>query len=138
MNRWATGLVVVLGTAGTVGAQPPAGPPNPYTSRPYVSPYLNLLRRENSPAFNYYTLVRPQLDFQRGLYNAQLQGYANSQALANQQQVDASGLPPTGHGATFMNYGHYFGGRGSGSSPAATSPGSTTRFQGSRPSGRTR
>ncbi len=31
-------------------------------SRPAVSPYMNLLRPDASPAQNYYTLVRPQID----------------------------------------------------------------------------
>jgi len=81
-----------------VGAAPPG---------PTVSPYINLLRAGNSPAANYYGLVRPQLQTNAGLQSLQ------------QQFLSAQGRPPggpdlsddmlvTGHAAVFMNLGGYF------------------------------
>jgi hypothetical protein len=76
-----------------------------------------LLRRENSPAFNYYTLVRPELNTQNALLQLQQQTAANRQAITAVQSGGAGGLPPTGQPTYFMTYSHYFmslGGTGAG------------------------
>jgi hypothetical protein len=41
--------------------------------RPVVSPYLNLFRRGNSPGFNYFTLVRPELELRQSIGQLQQQ-----------------------------------------------------------------
>jgi hypothetical protein len=70
---------------------------------------LNLLRGDVNPGINYYGLVRPELEFRRdvqGLQNQLTQGFSS----VNQAIDQASGLPLTGHGVSFMNTGHYFAG----------------------------
>jgi hypothetical protein len=70
-------------------------------SRPPVSPYVNLLRR-NSPVLNYYGVVRPELDareadlrLEAGIEN--LDDRIRRQGLATPSRVGASG-----HAARFM------------------------------------
>lgn len=111
-KRWFTGTGVVLlaglwiGTADAQGPGPRVGVGSP-PAGPTVSPYINLLRNGNSPAFNYYGLVRPQ--FQT---NAGLQALSQQSLLAQQAGLPGAGGPNdvlvTGRGATFMNFGGYF------------------------------
>ena len=85
-------------------------------SQPTFSPYLNLLRTGNgsfgnSAAFNYYGLVRPQLDFQNNIAGLQNDVDLNRQALLNQNnQSNNNQLNTfsTGHSAVFLNTGGYF------------------------------
>jgi hypothetical protein len=91
------------------------------TTTPTVSPYLNLFNnsRTGTSAFNYQTLVRPQLQQQAINQQQQRQNLdvdRKVQALAargayshpegSDQQV------PTGHQTTFMYYGHYYADEG--------------------------
>ena len=85
---------------------------------PTVSPYINLLRGANSPALNYYGLVRPQLQTNAGLMALQQQAFL-SQAVGLPAAPD-EGLV-TGRGAVFMNLGGYFQ-----SATGAVRPGRTT------------
>ncbi len=103
-------LVLTLGPA--AWAQYPNPKKAPPPQRPTISPYVNLLRRGNSTAFNYYTLVRPELEFrsqfaQQGAAIYQLRGdvqaQANAASATNEQR-------PTGHATSFLNYSHYFPG----------------------------
>lgn len=92
------------------------------TNEPYVSPYLNIVRPGADPAFNYYTLVQPQLQQQQ--FN--LQESRNVQNLGRQLQQQQTelmtpygaigGIRPTGHVATYMNYSHYYPALGAGPS----------------------
>jgi hypothetical protein len=92
------------------------------TNEPYVSPYLNIVRPGADPAFNYYTLVQPQLQQQQ--FN--LQQNRNVQNLGRQlQQQEAEIMTPygaigrrrsTGRAATYMNYSHYYPALGAGPS----------------------
>jgi hypothetical protein len=116
-----TGLVGLIGPSAAHAQAPFGRPPvNQYT-RPPISPYLNLFRGGN-PAINYYDLVRPQQDFAAAI-QMQQQALFGPQALTG---VGAGpGLPPTGHPATFMNFGHYYGTRIAGSAnlrPAMVPP----------------
>jgi|SRR6185437_2726146 len=91
-------------------------------NEPYVSPYLNLVRPGSDPGLNYYTLVQPLLQQQQ----INLQQNRNVQNLGRQLQQQQAEimtpygavgrLRPTGRGATFMNYSHYYPGLGAGSS----------------------
>jgi hypothetical protein len=102
--RWTVAVVVV--GAGAATAQPPlpAGPP---PQRPPFSPYLNLLRAGNSPALNYYGLVRPEQQFRQSIGNLQGAVTANQQAI-NGLQSDTTAPMTTGHPTQFLNYGGYF------------------------------
>ena len=110
-------VAVLLSIAGGASAQSGIVPA---TSRPAVSPYLNLLRPGNSPGVNYYGLVRPQLEFQNGLRNLQQQVQTNETAIAG---LNKAILPTTGHTSTFLNTGGYYSGgagtNGGGSAPRA-------------------
>ncbi len=91
---------------------PPYPKKAPPPQRPTISPYTNLLRRGNSTAFNYFTLVRPELEFrnqltQQGAAIYNLRGQVQAQAAA----ANAANQPqPTGHPTTFLNYSHYYPG----------------------------
>jgi hypothetical protein len=76
---------------------------------PTVSPYLNLLTRNQQGIVPYQTLVKPLIDQRNAI---QRQGAALSQL---QQQVytagpgGATGTPgATGHATFFMNYSHFY------------------------------
>ena len=95
-------------------AQPPVVRYQP--SRPTISPYLNLLRRDVGRIPNYHTLVRPQI---QQYQNNQLQQYQLQQQQtaiqSNRQQilrVGEAAIAPTGSGAGFRNYSHYYPGLG--------------------------
>jgi hypothetical protein len=134
MKRFA---LVVLGTVGVlliVGVGPAAAQPqfsNPIQSpvaQPPVSPFINLFRQGNSPALNYYGLVRPQLEFRNAYQQLQQQQVSAEQQQAAVGPADVSGLPPTGHVAQFNTQGRYFMTRGAlGSANAA--PGGATPYR---------
>ena len=99
---------VAFAAAGAASAQPPPGPPGPRpgpTNPPAVSPYLNLNRTGAPAAVNYYGLVRPQIDFR----NAYLGLQQDFNQIQSAQTTDPrTGLPATGHAASFLNTGGYF------------------------------
>lgn len=98
---WA--VVVVATLSGLAAAQPPPGP----AIRPTVSPYLNLLQGNNSPAANYYGVIRPVQDLRR--QSSQLSNQFNSlQGQVNEAAAGSADLPATGHAAGFLNAGSYF------------------------------
>lgn len=80
-------------------------------TNPAWSPYLNLYRRGNTPAFNYFSLVKPELQFRQDLQVIQ-QRYNDTQrelnSLADQQLNQNNLLPQTGHASGFMTQGRYF------------------------------
>src|SRR5690606_38644495 len=93
----------------------PLGPPTLTPSqRPTTSPYLNLAPGGGfgSPAFRYFTQVRPEIDLRRASARQGGQLRSLQEQFAQQRQMmlqsPASGLSPTGHRATFLNYGSYF------------------------------
>ena len=94
---------------GPVG-QPPRARYEP--SRPTVSPYLNLLRRDVGPLPNYHSLVRPQL---RGIENDQRQAVVNIRQQSairtlNRQVLELAepNVAKTGGGGEFRNYSHFY------------------------------
>jgi len=107
----AAGMLVLF--AAPCPAQPPSnfGPPGAtqpsFMSRPTISPYLNLTRRGGSTASNYYNLVRPQNQFYQSIQQLQQEAGTTAQDLTALQQT-ATGLPPTGHAAGFLNHWSYF------------------------------
>lgn len=103
---WAlTAALVAAGATDALAQRPQRYQP----SRPTVTPYLNLLRNNNSPLPNYYSLVRPQ-------FNQQALNQQQQTVLLNQQrQIQGlqAGLlrgpqsqgPVTGNASWFMNPG---------------------------------
>jgi hypothetical protein len=74
------------------------------TSRPTFSPYLNLLRGENSTLLNYYGLVRPEIEFRAA--NQQFQagfGRVDAQLRDTRGDSDGSRLSQSGHQVQFMS-----------------------------------
>ncbi len=104
-------------------AQPPGGP---YYRPPSYSPYLNLTRRGNSAAQNYFGLVRPEQAFRQGIQGLQREVQANQMSFLQQSESD-NGLPVTGHVAVFMNTGSYFMSNHAGLGQRGTATGATQR-----------
>ena len=85
-----------------------------YSSPPAVSPYLALDQPFQNTATTYYTQIRPMQEQQRlnqqmAQRSAQVQQQLN--AIAAQGPYSPVGdaeRAPTGHAATFMNYGGYY------------------------------
>src|SRR4051812_14502437 len=104
-------------------SQTPSQVPRYTPQSPTVSPYLNLLNRNASPAGNYYGLVRP-LERQQAFNASQAQ-----QAVTQEQQIskiqtqqqenfEQPKVKPTGTAGWFQTYGpsspyqvesHYYG-----------------------------
>jgi hypothetical protein len=106
-------VLLLLAPSASWGQAPVAPPPGRYQpSRPTISPYLNLLRRNEGPLPNYHSLVRPQLqqldtNRRQQAINAQNQGELqnlNRQVLTISESPAAS----TGTGAVYRNYSHYY------------------------------
>jgi hypothetical protein len=73
---------------------------------PTTSPYLNMFRPEATPIFNYYTLVRPQLQ-QLEINNRQAAEIQHLQQMINS---GAGGRARSAQGTRLMNHGAYFRG----------------------------
>ena len=72
--------------------------------RPTFSPYLNLLRSGNSTLFNYYGLVRPEIEFRAT--NQQFQsnfGRVDQQLRDTRREGAGSRLSESGHRVQFMS-----------------------------------
>jgi hypothetical protein len=88
------------------------------SSRPAVSPYMNLFREdlEGNSDLNYQTLVQPQLRQQRENQRLQDQAQAISrrvQQISARPAYDPRGSQsesPTGHQTVYNYYGHYYPG----------------------------
>ena len=114
-------LITGIISLGTLSAQaqtlsPPTAPRAP---RPTLSPYLNLLDRNNSTAFNYYNRVRPRQAFDdyRQSTSQNLRALDRRIDRTNEalrEQSANSQLAPTGHTTRFLDLGGYFGGRSTG------------------------
>ena len=113
---------------GTSGARRPApqpqrgqgqrvqAPPQRYQpSRPTISPYLNLLRQNESPVPNYYSFVRPQLQTQERYQQQQAINFQQQTAIGTlDEQVLQMTQPAaaTGGGGNFRQYSHFYPGLG--------------------------
>lgn len=81
-------------------------------NQPRLSPYLNLLRDDNSTLSPYHSFVRPQ----RENYQRQSQQFSELQHLEtraySQQRAGTGGSTvsrlPTGNGAKFQSYSHFY------------------------------
>ncbi len=107
-----TAAAVGLLLSGEASAQSPQGIQRPYAgryqpSRPTVSPYLNLFRRDSGPLPNYHLYVRPIL--QQQSINAQT-GAAVQQIESTIRQTQTTPSGPTGIGSGYRNFSHYYSG----------------------------
>jgi len=105
------------------------------TAEPTVSPYLNLLR-PGDPAFNYFTLVQPQVAFQRNMQQQSRDIAGLGRQLQQDEREGPFGgiteLRPTGgRAASFQNYSHYYpsmgGGAGGGGGASRKYPSTVSR-----------
>jgi hypothetical protein len=99
------GTFALLFAAPRLSAQTTPGSPPP-PPRPSVSPYLNLLRRDQPRALNYYNLVRPQVETRAALGRLEGQITANQEATADLERGEP--LRATGHATGFMTHTRYF------------------------------
>jgi hypothetical protein len=117
MNRAILPMAILLAlacAAEVCQGQAPAGPPPAgryQPSRPTVSPYLNLLRRNTGPLPNYYSLVRPQLqqletNQRQQVLNTQQQGELRN--LDRRLQITESPVASTGARSVFRNYSNFY------------------------------
>ncbi len=106
---FAAAVVAAAVTPGLGRAQQPA-PGVPAPARPVFSPYLNLLRRDASPAINYYGIVRPQINTMNALQmqQQQISTIARQETQNQGAGAAAADLPVTGQPAYFLNTGGYF------------------------------
>ncbi len=86
-------------------------------SRPPLSPWLNLYRGNLGPVDPYNFWVRPQLEFQDSMRRLSTQ-FENQRIRVQQLEQETlrmrlEAARPTGVGARFMDYSHYFFGQGS-------------------------
>jgi hypothetical protein len=83
---------------------------------PGYSPYLNLLRAGAPPGFNYYGLVRPEVQWRTAVGQLQQQTAFNRQEIADVEATAA--IPPTGVVAGFQTQTVYFNNVGTQGGPA--------------------
>jgi hypothetical protein len=101
---------------------------------PPYSPYLNLLRNNNSTLQNYYGLVRPEFQFRNSLLGLQQQVSTIGQTATGAAVDPETGLPFTGHSTQFLNTSHYFLNRGGvGAAPGPAAGGAVGSAGGMRP-----
>jgi len=93
-----------------------AARPTYYTPRrPTLSPYLELTRPQQGPLPNYHQFVRPRQQVLREFQQNEQQIRLLQREINQQQQqspttgrVAPSSAAPTGGGATFFNYSHFY------------------------------
>ncbi len=119
MKRLWIVMTVVGGLAlsGSAQAQPPGYRP------PNSSPVYGLLG-QNTAAGRYINGLRTQQNTQAGFQNLQQQvdTYGRMAPTPGEGDLTAEGIRATGHGATFMNFGHYYPTRAGGGAPRAAGP----------------
>jgi hypothetical protein len=95
-----------------------------YQSRsgPTITPYLDYFRQDNGQLTPYHNFVQPKFQLREnqqqvdGFMRQEMTRGANLQREVNQlQQLRQSTARPTGSGATYMNYSHFY--------PQGASPG---------------
>lgn len=107
--NYSIALAVFLAAPAGQGRAQPQAPRVPLQAPPTFSPYLNLARRDSSPAINYYGIVRPQVATRNNLQSLQQQIAMEGQQLGGAGGgVVNSDLPITGQPAFFLNTGGYF------------------------------
>ena len=90
------------------------GPAPQYSASPYqnrLSPYLNLLRRDDSALTPYHSFVQPRVQFQQNLNRqayqlGQLQQTTSEHA--SRSRNGSTARQQTGRGGSFNNYLHFY------------------------------
>jgi hypothetical protein len=122
MNRILTGAIILTALACLPAAAQAQNPysnlsggitSGPVSSRPTVSPYLNLLRPQGGVAIpNYQALVRPMLEQERINQNQGRQLAQMNRMYQGPSSQSSAGAPieirGTGHKTGFMNYSAYY------------------------------
>jgi hypothetical protein len=128
------GVLFVLAIAGSSASAQYMQPRPPGYGSPPVSPYLQLLRRNESTASNYFGIVRPTIDLRNSVTGLQQQEtQTNAQVAATNQTLT---IPETGHSVAFMNTGHYFGTGAGGLTTRGSTAATTQRSTGRTSPGR--
>ncbi len=116
MTRFNAVLAVVFLAGGTIFAQAAAAQSVYSPQTPAISPWMGLWQKNTGAVDNYHTFVLPQmqlnqtLQMQNAALNRQEAGLQNLNFDITQQQWNQSRIMPTGQGASFMYYSHYYGG----------------------------
>ena len=76
---------------------------------PTITPYLDYFRRDTGVLDPYNTFIRPRRQLENQIGQIVQQERAENTRLQQQiQRVREEQVAPTGAGATFMNYSHYY------------------------------
>jgi hypothetical protein len=94
----------------------PQAPSRSYSPSPTLSPYLDYFRAPQGPLDSYHEYVRPKIDLRNTLAQQDRQMRAQAQGLRalnnDWSRAQRTGtLAPTGTGAGFFNYSHFYPGR---------------------------
>jgi hypothetical protein len=98
------------------GLSRPQAPGRSYTRPPTLSPYLDYFRTPQGPLDSYHEYVRPQINLRNTLTQQDRALRSQSRGLraldSQWQRAQRSGtLAPTGTGAGFFNYSHFYPGK---------------------------
>ncbi len=79
-------------------------------SQPRLSPYLNLLREDNSTLSPYHSFVRPQrlLQQQQALQASEIARLERTSSITRRAERDPAERLPTGNAAQFQAYSHFY------------------------------
>lgn len=108
-GKWLCLGVALAGTATQAAAQDPV-------ARPPLSPYLQLLRRQDGLLPNYQQFVRPRIEvrnqLQQGRSIAESLNRRISRVAEGQRRFEATGVRATGGAGGYMNFLHFYPSRG--------------------------
>lgn len=116
LNAARTLMIVVVGIAWQHSAKAQAVygttlPSPSAVSQPRLSPYLDLLRTDNSVLTPYHSFVQPRQELRQNLRRQELQiGQLERTSLGftTGTEIQASTRQPTGGGGNFNNYLHFY------------------------------
>ncbi len=114
MTRFNYVLAVVLLAGGTISAQSAAAQSVYSPATPAIPAWMGLWQKNTGAVDNYHAFVLPQmqlnqtLQMQNAALNRQELGLQSLNSEVIQQQWNQSTIMPTGQGATYMAYSHYY------------------------------
>ena len=109
-------LLMVVAQGSPTSAQSPFGKTSGQSSSPYqqrLSPYLNLLRNDNSTLNPYHAFVQPRQQIQQnivrqGIQLQRLNQAYQSSSLGASLTTPSQNRRPTGNSGSFNNYSHFY------------------------------
>ena len=109
----ATAVAIPLGSAEAQDYSRPRGPSRSYNPSPTLSPYLDYFRAPTGPLDSYHEFVRPRMNLQKTLarQDRELRTQSRELRTLNSQWGEAQRtgtIAPTGTGAGFFNYSHFY------------------------------